>query len=180
MDTEKQNISSIAKKKILATIGGRGDHFTRYGSTQWSLCTEEVYEELTEKFNLRKWSGFREYEALRPVHNLDQNHNNVWRITSQRGENLHPCQKPEKMIERIIRVSSNPGQKVLDCFMGSGTTGVAAKRLNRDFVGIERDKKYFNLAKERIEKTYIEQDLFENVLPEKKEVKELEISLFDF
>ena len=186
LDIEKQNISSIAKKKILATIGGRGDHFTRYGSTQWSLCTEEVYEELTEKFNLRNWSGFREYEALRqeyealrPVHNLDQNHNNVWRLTSQRGENLHPCQKPEKLIERIIRVSSNPGQRVLDCFMGSGTTGVAAKKLNRDFVGIERDNKYFEMAKKRIDKTCIELSLFDESLPEKK-VCDLGNNLFDF
>ena len=193
-DIEKQSISSIAKKKILATIGGRGDHFTRYGSTQWSLCTEEVYQELTEKFNLRMWSGFREYESLRQeyeslrqeyeslrqVHNLDQNHNNVWRLTSQRGENLHPCQKPEKLIERIIRVSSNPGQKVLDCFMGSGTTGVAAKKLNRDFIGIERDKKYFDLAKSRIDKATFEPDLFGDCLPEKDKKEITENSLFDF
>ena len=152
-----------------------------------------MYEELTEKFDLRKWSGFREYEALRqeyealrqeyealrPVHNLDQNHNNVWRVTSQRGENLNPCQKPEKLIERIIRVSSNPGQRVLDCFMGSGTTGVAAKKLNRDFVGIERDNKYFEMAKKRIDKTCIELSLFDEILPEKKGC-DLGNNLFDF
>ena len=54
------------------------------------------------------------------------------------------------MIEHLIEIHSNPNDLVLDCFMGSGTTGVACKNLNRDFIGIELDKDYFNIAKDRI------------------------------
>lgn len=62
----------------------------------------------------------------------------------------HPTIKPIPLLERLIRNSSKEGDKILDCFMGSGSTGVAAKNLNRNFIGIEMDEGYFNIAKERI------------------------------
>ncbi len=62
----------------------------------------------------------------------------------------HPTCKPLSEIERFIRNSTNEGDTILDPFMGSGTTGVACKRLNRNFIGIELDDKYFQIAKERI------------------------------
>ena len=64
----------------------------------------------------------------------------------------HPTIKPLDITEKIIRNSSNEGDVILDCFMGSGTTDVACKILNRNFIGIEKDETYFNIAKERIEK----------------------------
>ena len=66
-----------------------------------------------------------------------------------RGE--HGTMKPVKLIERFIRVASDEESIILDPFMGSGTTGVACKNLNRNFIGIELDDKYFEIAKERIE-----------------------------
>ena len=157
-DTEKQNISSIAKRKLMKEMGGVIDHFTRYGSSQWALPTKKVYGELTERYNLREWKGFREYEDLRqeyedlrPVHNLDKNHNNVWDFKRDNGRNYHSCQKPIDILERLIQVHSKKGATVLDCFMGSGSTGVACKNLNRNFIGIELDKNYFEIAKKRIE-----------------------------
>lgn len=63
---------------------------------------------------------------------------------------FHPTQKNLELISDIILKHSNPGDLVVDCFMGSGTTGVACKKLNRDFIGIELDKEYFEKAKERI------------------------------
>lgn len=63
----------------------------------------------------------------------------------------HPTIKPLNMIERFINNSSNEGQIVLDPFMGSGTTGVACKKLNRNFIGVELDAEYFETAKKRIE-----------------------------
>ena len=66
-----------------------------------------------------------------------------------RGE--HGTMKPVNLIENFIRVASDESDIVLDPFMGSGTTGVACKNLNRKFIGIELDEKYFNVAKERIE-----------------------------
>jgi len=65
--------------------------------------------------------------------------------------NLHPTQKPVALMEYLIKTYTNEGDSVLDFTMGSGTTGVAAKNLNRDFIGIEMDEGYFNLAKERID-----------------------------
>ena len=64
---------------------------------------------------------------------------------------IHEAQKPIKMLERIISLSSNENDKILDCFMGSGTTGVACKELNRNFIGIELDNTYYEIAKKRIE-----------------------------
>lgn len=63
----------------------------------------------------------------------------------------HPSEKPIELMKILIENSSNENDVVLDCFMGIGTTGVACKKLNRNFIGIELDEKYFNIAKERIE-----------------------------
>lgn len=62
----------------------------------------------------------------------------------------HPTIKPLEIMEKIVRNSTRDGQTILDPFMGSGTTGVACKNLNRNFIGIELDEKYFNIAKDRI------------------------------
>jgi len=72
----------------------------------------------------------------------------VLRFAQERG--LHPTQKPVALFEWILKTYSNRGDVILDCTMGSGTTGVAAVRQGRDFIGIERDETYFNLAAERI------------------------------
>ena len=64
---------------------------------------------------------------------------------------VHPTEKPISLLERFIQNNSDVQNNILDPFMGSGTTGVAAKNLNRDFIGIELDETYFNIAKERID-----------------------------
>ena len=64
---------------------------------------------------------------------------------------LHPTQKPVALMEYLIKTYTNEGETVLDFTMGSGTTGVACKQLGRNFIGIEKDEKYFNIAKDRIE-----------------------------
>ena len=66
-------------------------------------------------------------------------------------DKLHPTQKPVEYLERLILNSSDELDTILDCFMGSGSVGVACKNLNRKFIGIEKDEKYFKIAKERIE-----------------------------
>lgn len=80
---------------------------------------------------------------------------NVWTDISpivpwSRERTKHPTQKPLALIERIITIFSNPGDVVLDCFAGSFTTGVAAKNLNRDFILIEKEKKYFDEGVSRL------------------------------
>ena len=65
-------------------------------------------------------------------------------------EKLHPTQKPVALLEYLIKTYTNENDTVLDFTMGSGSTGVAAKNLNREFIGVELDEKYFNIASERI------------------------------
>ena len=64
--------------------------------------------------------------------------------------NLHPTQKPLALMEYLVKTFTNEGDTVLDFTMGSGTTGVACQSLNRDFVGIELDKNYFEIARNRL------------------------------
>jgi site-specific DNA-methyltransferase (adenine-specific) len=68
----------------------------------------------------------------------------------EKGRGLHPTQKPVALMEYLIKTYTNEGETVLDFTMGSGTTGVAAKNLNRRFIGIEMDETYFQIAKDRI------------------------------
>lgn len=63
---------------------------------------------------------------------------------------LHPTQKPVALLEYFIKTYTSEGDVVLDNCMGSGSTGVAALKNNRKFIGIEKDENYFNIAKERI------------------------------
>tara|TARA_R100000657_G_C4642694_1_gene88296 strand:+ start:180 stop:941 length:762 start_codon:yes stop_codon:yes gene_type:complete len=71
------------------------------------------------------------------------------------GKNKHPTQKPVALLEYLIKTYTLENETVLDFTMGSGSTGVAAINTNRDFIGIELDKEYYNIAKERIdEKLY--------------------------
>ena len=76
--------------------------------------------------------------------------NTVFRFPTVKGK-LHPTQKPIDLMKYLIEVSSNENDTVLDPFMGSGSTGVACANTNRNFIGIELDKNYFETAKCRIE-----------------------------
>lgn len=71
-------------------------------------------------------------------------------VVPNRKGKLHPTQKPVELLEWLVKTYSNEGDLILDNCMGSGTTGVACKNLNRNFIGIEKEKKYFDIAKERI------------------------------
>lgn len=79
----------------------------------------------------------------------------VWTIPAvqmhEKKFGYHPTQKPEALLERIIKTCSNVGDTVLDPFSGSGTTCYVAKKLNRKYIGIEKEKEYFNISKRRIE-----------------------------
>lgn len=86
-----------------------------------------------------KWVFNRQdnkYQRPKFVHSIDKG--------------LHPTQKSLKLVEDLIRIHSNENQTIIDPFMGSGTTGLACKNLNRKFIGIEKDEKYFEIAIQRI------------------------------
>ena len=92
------------------------------------------------------------YDEMFAINNEEMH--DVWNISAvqmnEKTFGYHPTQKPECLLERIIKSSTNVNDVVLDPFTGSGTTGVACKRLKRIFIGIEKEKKFFLLAKKRI------------------------------
>ncbi len=79
--------------------------------------------------------------------------NGAERLKDEDGAKIHPTQKPEALLHRVILASSNRGDVVLDPFFGTGTTGVVAKKLGRHFVGIEREKAYVKVARDRLAAT---------------------------
>lgn len=74
-----------------------------------------------------------------------------YKTAESEGTSLHPTQKPVALCEYLIKTYSNPGDLVLDNCMGSGTTGVACFNTNRQFIGIEKEKEYYNMAEKRLE-----------------------------
>jgi len=78
-------------------------------------------------------------------------YSNVWNFNRISADNLlHPTQKPESIIRRLIETATNEGDIVLDCFMGSGTTAVSCKEMGRKFIGFELEKSYCDIANRRL------------------------------
>ena len=75
------------------------------------------------------------------------------RVKGEGGAKAHPTQKPESLLYRVLLACTKPGDVVLDPFFGTGTTGAVARRLGREWIGIEREKRYVRVARERIEAT---------------------------
>ena len=92
------------------------------------------------------------------------------RLRENNNQRSHPTQKPEALMYRIILSSTNKGDIILDPFLGSGTTAVVAKKLQRNFIGIEQDKEYVSLAKKRLKQTKV---LNDEVVIMKKSRKDL-------
>ena len=93
------------------------------------------------------------------------------RLKSEAGDKLHPTQKPESLLHRVLLASSNPGDVVLDPFFGTGTTGPMAKRLGRHFVGIEADANYAAAARKRIDAETVLEDTSLQVTQSAKQQK---------
>jgi site-specific DNA-methyltransferase (adenine-specific) len=92
----------------------------------------------------------------KPINNKGERYpKSVQFFNNPNNKNVHPTQKPVALMEYLIKTYTNENETVLDFTMGSGSTGVAAKQLNRNFIGIEMDEKYFDIAKNRIEYTLI-------------------------
>ena len=99
-----------------------------------------------------KWAGFKDFSGkLKNVVPDFSARNNIWKyITSFNDKTNHPAVFPEQLAHDHIISWSNENDMVLDCFMGSGTTGKMAKQLNRQFIGIEISEEYLDIAKNRI------------------------------
>ena len=160
VDSEKTRLGltdkDIARKYTEVT--GKKPYMLRhyFQNSQFEIPTQQVWESVYMPLGFGK-----SYEELRNVHNVDPMHCNIWHIPPIPSNNrLHTCQKPVELLERLICVSSNESATVLDCFMGSGSTGVACINTGRRFMGIEKDSQYFEIARKRLDEASEQSRLF--------------------
>jgi DNA modification methylase len=111
-------------------------------------------------YRIKSKSKARVYEngGLNPIETINTGYRypkQILKFNKDAGK-IHPTQKPVALMEYMIKTYTNAGETVLDFTMGSGTTGLACQNLGRDFIGIEMDKTYFDIAQERIEKAQME------------------------
>lgn len=142
-------------------IGNRSvEHCFYIKSHQFKLCSKKGYEKLCYLYNLPLQPWFKSYDELKkqniePIFNLPHGKkykSNILKYEIPKEERgLHPTQKPVALLENLIKTYTNEYDYVLDFAMGSGSTGVACKNLNRNFIGIELDRNYFQIAKQRLE-----------------------------
>ena len=142
-------------KEIENEIPNRSAHHWFRFSSDYRIPTEENYkrlQEITGLFN-REYTSIKQEFMYEKNNECTYNGNNDSDILhfSLSEERLHPTQKPVELCEYLIKTYTNENEIVLDNCMGSGSTGVACVNTNRNFIGIELDIDYFNIAKERIE-----------------------------
>jgi site-specific DNA-methyltransferase (adenine-specific) len=109
-------------------------------------------------YNHREGNGdmvYGKFKNLKTFNNLYYPTNILEFSNAAHKGKLHPTQKPVELLEYLIKTYTNENETVLDNCMGSGSTGVACKNLNRKFIGIELDNTYFEIAKKRIENTNV-------------------------
>ncbi len=157
---QKQKEYNYTAKQINEMLGVKSN-----GGGLWSLYTgdnilaqiptKEMWEKLENIF------GFKmDYSEVNFTFNPQMGFTDVWDDIDFYEENReHSTQKPIKLIERLVKASSNEGDIILDPFLGSGTTAVAARKLNRNFIGIEIDEKYCKIAEKRLKEIIIQQKL---------------------
>jgi site-specific DNA-methyltransferase (adenine-specific) len=164
-------------KQINSKLGHRRAEHTFYiDSTQYGLCTEKTYLELIDVFAIDKMDWFKEFAELKEIDNQFKNKFastfNLWEGNKYKSNILkykkdysghHPTQKPVLLLEDLIKTFSNENDLVVDLTMGSGSTGVACKNTNRNFIGIEKDDKYFDIAVSRIKGAEPKPNNFEKV-----------------
>ncbi|MBL1211497.1 site-specific DNA-methyltransferase [Geminocystis sp. GBBB08] len=149
---EKQKKLGLTALEINQQLGVKSN-----GGGMWSLYTGDNIlaqvptKEMWEK--LQKILDFEyPYEDIAQVFNIEMGVTDVWEdINFYEEKRYHPTQKPVKLIERIIKASTNKNNIVLDPFMGSGSTALACLNLDRHYIGIEKEEKYIKVINQRID-----------------------------
>lgn len=150
---KKQKEAGLNAKEINEALGVKSN-----GGGLWSLYTgnnilaQVPTREMWDK--LEKILDFSfPYNDVSHTFNIEMGITDVWTdIDFYEEKRYHTTQKPVKLLERLINASSNEGMLVLDPFMGSGATAIAATNMNRKFLGIELEEKYVEIARERLER----------------------------
>ena len=152
-------------KQINSKLGHRkAEHFFYLKSTQFELCKKESYLDLIRVFSINNMDGFLNYAELESINKKYESTFNLWEGKKFKSNILkykkdyngyHPTQKPVLLLEDLIKTFSNENDLVVDLTMGSGSTGVACKNTNRNFIGIEMNDEYFSIAEKRVGKNII-------------------------
>jgi site-specific DNA-methyltransferase (adenine-specific) len=122
------------------------------------FCDGNVYIPQMVKGKFRKKGGYTVNREVAVAQNPTVSYNDLYypksilemSVAGNKDATLHPTQKPVALMEYLIKTYTNEGETVLDFTMGSGTTGVACKNINRKFIGIELDADYYEIAQKRI------------------------------
>ena len=125
----------------------KGTRFTNASETLIWCKKSENQKKYT--FNYKTMKAFNGGKQMTSIWTIPICSGNE-RLRDENGDKLHSTQKPEELLKRVILSSTNEGDVVLDPFFGSGTTGAVCKKLKRHFIGIEREDKYIEIAKDRI------------------------------
>lgn len=127
----------------------RGKRFTNAHETMIWASPNKDGKAKNYTFNYEAMKAFNDDLQMRSDWNLPIC-NGGERLKGADGQKVHPTQKPESLLYRVLLSSSNPGDVVLDPFFGTGTTGAVAKKLGRHYVGVEREKDYREAAEKRL------------------------------
>ena len=158
--TTRKVAEAYQQKTGSRTVTGMAGHW--FESVQWALPTAENYQWLQTLFNSnggdylrREYEDLRrEYEDLRRYFKLQPGHpkTDIWEFPSAKPEERlgHPTPKPLALIRFMVEISARPDSVILDPFMGSGTTLLAAKLEGRRAIGIEKNREYCDIAVERL------------------------------
>lgn len=161
---ERQQALGLTAKQINEALGVKSN-----GGGMWSIytgknvCEQFPTEELWGK--LSNILGFDlAYRKVAQTFNPQMGYTDVWTdIDFYKEKHLHPTQKPLKLIRRLIEASSNEGDVVLDPFSGAGSTQISSIQLNRHYIGIELDEKYYKIGLQRIKEEKEIFSLFDSV-----------------
>ena len=159
------NFINKSRRQIHEELGHRKLEFWFYFTGEhFGLLSKKLYDQLIEVYSIDKWKDFITFEELKNIWEKEKNEtqgikldgaiynrtlSNIFKI-SKENNYFHPTQKPINLMKKIISMYSNENDTVLDCFLGAGSTALAALQLNRKIVGSELDKNYFEICIKRI------------------------------
>lgn len=153
----------IPKKEIMNKLGQGLDHCFRYANRTFYIPTEKNYNALIAEYRIDKMKNFIKYTDLKNMWTKDNDVvfnipdgdkivKNVFEFKKD-ANNIHPTQKPQALLRRLIEIFSNDSDTILDFTSGSGSTGIAANSIGRSFIGIELDENFYKQSIEWHEKS---------------------------
>lgn len=139
----KRNIKQSTISKEIPSKNGNYTGWYSNIETGKNLPTEETIIPITKYLGLTM-------EDIVPKFNNLKSHHSVWNYDLDSKKNIHITPKPVNLISNIILHTTDPGDIVLDCFMGSGTTAISCLKTDRQYIGVEKSKEYYELSENRI------------------------------